>query len=238
MTALWYCIFSHLFRPDSTSPLQSWMVWSMFWVERTKTLRSSSRWRCLTPIAMFGEYNQKWPQCAKWGLALFCTNPHTLTAILSCFSHFVSLFSVRLLCHHEKETVCDGRRIVWEDLWLCGVLWPQNPAVDYSLPSSGKEVKCLKGRYSFSRQFYSKQFINTHLKSLFCSQSMSSHQNEDCWTLTHSQTIQHEDFVSSSEQIWRNLALHHLLTNGPSAVNGCRQNESQTADKNIKIIHK
>ncbi len=92
MTALWYCIFSHLFRPDSTSPLQSWMVWSMFWVERTKTLRSSSRWRCLTPIAMFGEYNQKWPQCAKWGLALFCTNPHTLTAILSCFSHFVSLF--------------------------------------------------------------------------------------------------------------------------------------------------
>ncbi len=26
-------------------------------------------------------------------------------------------------------------------------------------------------------------------------------------------------------QIWRNLALHHLLTNGSSAVNGCRQNE-------------
>ncbi len=28
------------------------------------------------------------------------------------------------------------------------------------------------------------------------------------------------------EQIWRNLALHHLLTNGSSAVNGCRQNKS------------
>ncbi len=27
-------------------------------------------------------------------------------------------------------------------------------------------------------------------------------------------------------QIWRNVALHHLLINGSSAVNGCRQNES------------
>ncbi len=32
--------------------------------------------------------------------------------------------------------------------------------------------------------------------------------------------------VSSSEQIWINVALHHLLTNGSSAVDGCRQNES------------
>ncbi len=32
--------------------------------------------------------------------------------------------------------------------------------------------------------------------------------------------------VSSSEQIWRNLALHHLLTSGSSAVSGCRQNYS------------
>ncbi len=31
---------------------------------------------------------------------------------------------------------------------------------------------------------------------------------------------------SSSEQIWINLLLHHLLTNGSSAINGCRQNES------------
>ncbi len=27
-------------------------------------------------------------------------------------------------------------------------------------------------------------------------------------------------------QIWRNIALHHLPSNGCSAVNGCRQNES------------
>ncbi len=48
-----------------------------------------------------------------------------------------------------------------------------------------------------------------------------------CWQCTHPQAIQDEDeFVSSWEQIWRNVALHHLLTNGSSAVNGCRQNES------------
>jgi len=26
--------------------------------------------------------------------------------------------------------------------------------------------------------------------------------------------------------VWRNIALYHLLTNGSSAVNGCRRNES------------
>ncbi len=34
------------------------------------------------------------------------------------------------------------------------------------------------------------------------------------------------EFVSSSEQIWRNVSFHHLLKNGSSAVNGCRQNEN------------
>ncbi len=54
-----------------------------------------------------------------------------------------------------------------------------------------------------------------------------------------------DEFVSSSDQVLRNLALHHLLTNGSTAVNGCRQNEwmgavrmrVQIADKNITIIH-
>ncbi len=35
-----------------------------------------------------------------------------------------------------------------------------------------------------------------------------------------------DEFVYSSEQIWIIVALHHLLTNGSFAVNGCRQNES------------
>ncbi len=48
-----------------------------------------------------------------------------------------------------------------------------------------------------------------------------------CWKCPRSQAVQDVDeFVSLSEQIWRNVALHHLLTNGSSAVNGCRQNES------------
>ncbi len=47
------------------------------------------------------------------------------------------------------------------------------------------------------------------------------------WKCTHSQAFQDVDeFASSSEQIWRNVALHHLLSNRSSAVNGCRQNES------------
>ncbi len=55
-----------------------------------------------------------------------------------------------------------------------------------------------------------------------------------CWKCTHRQAIQDvEEFVSSSKQIWISLALHHLLTNGFTAANGCRQNESQTADKSI-----
>ncbi len=47
-----------------------------------------------------------------------------------------------------------------------------------------------------------------------------------CFKCTPPQTIQDVDeFLSSSEQIWRNLALQQLLTNA-TAVNGCRQNES------------
>ncbi len=49
-----------------------------------------------------------------------------------------------------------------------------------------------------------------------------------CIKCTHPQLIQ-DEFVSSSEQIWRNVALHHLLSNGFSAVNGCRQIESQNS---------
>ncbi len=46
-----------------------------------------------------------------------------------------------------------------------------------------------------------------------------------CQTLTCPQAIEDVDyFVSLLEQIGRNLALHHLLINGSSAVNGCRQN--------------
>ncbi len=47
------------------------------------------------------------------------------------------------------------------------------------------------------------------------------------FSFTHPKAIQtvHKS-VSLSEHICRNLAFHHLLTNGSPAVNGCRQNES------------
>ncbi len=35
-----------------------------------------------------------------------------------------------------------------------------------------------------------------------------------------------DEFDSSWEQIWRNVAFYHMLINRLSAVNGCRQNES------------
>ncbi len=52
------------------------------------------------------------------------------------------------------------------------------------------------------------------------------------WKFVHPQAIWDVD----ENQIWRNVLFYHCLSNGCSAVNGCRQNER--ADKNITIIHK
>ncbi len=38
-----------------------------------------------------------------------------------------------------------------------------------------------------------------------------------------------DEFVFSSEQIWRNVSFHNLLSNGRYAVDGCRQNESSNS---------
>ncbi len=40
-----------------------------------------------------------------------------------------------------------------------------------------------------------------------------------------------------SKQIWRNVALYHLLNNGCSVVNGCRQNESKQLIKHHNNTH-
>ncbi len=45
-----------------------------------------------------------------------------------------------------------------------------------------------------------------------------------------------DEFVSSSEQIWRNLALHDLFFS--ITWMGAVRMRVQTADKNIPIIHK
>ncbi len=54
-----------------------------------------------------------------------------------------------------------------------------------------------------------------------------SPKNKNLLQITHPQTIQDVDeFVSSSEQIWENVALCHILISVYSAVNGCRQNNT------------
>ncbi len=45
-----------------------------------------------------------------------------------------------------------------------------------------------------------------------------------------------DEFVSSSEEIWRNVAVHHLLTNGSYEVNGCRQNESPNSWQEVSNL--
>ncbi len=48
---------------------------------------------------------------------------------------------------------------------------------------------------------------------------------KNCLKCTHPQATQ-DRMSLFLHQIWRNAALHHF-TNGCSAVNGCRQNESK-----------
>ncbi len=84
--------------------------------------------------------------------------------------------------------------------------------------------------------------------TLPCKKKKKNIQWKFCWNFKlkltetiNSQAIQEVDECVSAldQQVWRNWALHHFLTNGHSAVNGCRQNGAvQTANKNITTIHK
>ncbi len=58
-----------------------------------------------------------------------------------------------------------------------------------------------------------------------------------CWKCIQLQAIKDvEEFASSLEQIWSNLAWHHLLTNGSFEVNGCRQNNKKNNHNNTQVI--
>ncbi len=59
--------------------------------------------------------------------------------------------------------------------------------------------------------------------------SYTSHLKEQfiCWKCTHTRAIQDVDEFDSSSDQKKCGALNHLLSNGSSAVNGCRQNESK-----------
>ncbi len=66
---------------------------------------------------------------------------------------------------------------------------------------------------------------------------LSSHKNENKLIYMHPQAMQDiDEFVSSSEQIWRNVALHHLLMD-PLQWMGAVRMRVQTADKDITMIY-
>ncbi len=89
---------------------------------------------------------------------------------------------------------------------------------------------------SFSAQ---KHFVSSVLKTVVLFKGNFHPKIKRFRKCTYSPAIQDVDeFVSSSEQIWRNLALHYLLTYGSSAVNGCHRMRVQTAVWNLeKIVH-
>ncbi len=59
-----------------------------------------------------------------------------------------------------------------------------------------------------------------------------------CWKCIHSQAIQDVDeFVSSLDQIQRNVVLHHLSPVDALEWMGAVRLRVQTADKNTTIIH-
>ncbi len=64
--------------------------------------------------------------------------------------------------------------------------------------------------------------LRLHMMFLFLKENFTQSKNENLLKMSspsgYSSLFLH--------QIWRNVALHHLLSNGCSAVNGCHQNES------------
>ncbi len=95
--------------------------------------------------------------------------------------------------------------------WRCG--W-RSRSVGYVCCCSFSDI--TKGKH------YTNIFLTFYLSLIFINIKGIVH-SKICWEFTHPRDIQDvEEFVSSSEQIWRNVALHLLLSNGCSAVNGCR----------------
>ncbi len=90
-------------------------------------------------------------------------------------------------------------------LYLCGH--------DHSLQVGIFNITLSRNRKSSNYNFSIKHSIKGSPKKIMF------------WKCTHPWANQDvNEFVCSSEQIWRNLAVHHLLSNESSAVNGCRQN--------------
>lgn len=60
-----------------------------------------------------------------------------------CLSHCCFLVSDWLLCSYEKENLRHGWRIIWKTVWICGMLWPEDPAMDCYMSTKREKVKNL-----------------------------------------------------------------------------------------------
>ncbi len=147
-----------------------------------------------------------------------------------CMSAFWSIFFQVQLC---------GQHLWWAEnqikkmlkntcMEVCGTVWKYNmrPLWQKHLPTLCKVIiheQVNLGWIKVPRQWD----LDTTLWKWKCCSGIVHPKMKICWNFTHPPVIQDiDEFVSSSEQIWRNVAFYHLLTNGSSAVNGCRQNES------------
>ncbi len=159
--------------------------------------------------------NQMFELCVFIILYFVCLYSHILKQLSFC-----SLVTCRkgldstTVAAHESEIYC--KSCYGKKYGPKGYGYGQGAGALSSDPVNNEELQPQEYVLEISLKYILK--VSFHLKMSICQKS------------THPQAIQVvEEFVSSSRQIWKNLALHHLLTNGSSAANGCRQNESQNS---------
>ncbi len=114
----------------------------------------------------------------------------------------------------------------WERLQQCNILRPVHTKGDNN---KGKVLKIIQNRAAWYIEII-------EISSMYVSQY--------AYLLKKYLPSGHPRFrwvCFFTKQIKRNLALHHLLTSGSSAVNGCRQNESPNSwlkhHNNSQAIH-
>ncbi len=128
-----------------------------------------------------------------------------------------------VMCTDERSLLCIMSRHTSYRWLATSLFW-------YSAPTCFLKRFWKTAYPTFNLWFKKKNaLVNVKIRSIFHSYLMLTKlvcpKIKLCWQFT--QAIQDVDeFVSSSEQIWRNVALYNLLTNGSFAVNGCHQNES------------
>ncbi len=158
-----------------------------------------------------------------WSILVLLPNPPQLIQL--CFSERC----LSPVGHFSGGTWC--LRNTWKTLIWCFWKWYLPSEKGYTRSPGGmirSRPSCLE---TLCFQFFvlwaaRSSFFVTAWKTIKVTEILISYLKgtvhpkvQTCWKCTHPQAI-HDvfEFFSSS--------LHHLLTNGSSAVNGCRQNES------------